>query len=144
MEGNARIKADFSTNFFAAASGEGFVQVRKGQLADLPLFDGFSRLVRKVFPAFTVFSITSLRGSFSIGDGAVSSQDAYFEGDILSAKGRGTYDPLSGFDAYVQAQVLSEGRIQQMVRALTDPLMKLLEMKLEGTLDSPSWRLEKF
>lgn len=144
MSGNARIEADFSTNFFATANGKGFVRVDDGQLADLPLFAGFSRLVRKVFPSFTVFSITSLNGNFVVEDGAVSSGDAYFEGNVLSAKGRGSYVPKRGFDAYVQAQIMSEGAISRVVRAITDPLMKLLELKLEGTLSDPSWRLEKF
>lgn len=145
MDGNAHIEADFSTNFFSSANGEGFVHVEEGQLTDLPLFQGFSRLMRKIFPSFTVFSITSLRGNFTILDGVVSSEDAYFDGDILSAKGRGSYSQPTGFDAYIQAQVLSEGKIiKKVVHAITDPLMKLLEMKLEGTLSNPSWELEKF
>jgi len=144
MAGNAHVDADLSTNFFSAANGEGFVRVEEGQLADLPLFQGFSRLMRKVFPSFTVFSITSLRGSFTIVDGVISSEDAYFDGDVLSAKGKGSYAHASGFDARIQAQMLSEGKISTVVRVITDPLMKLLEMKLEGTLSNPSWELEKF
>jgi len=145
MDGNAHIEADFSTNFFSTANGGGFVRVDDGQLTDLPLFQGFSRLMRKIFPSFTVFSITSLRGNFTIVDGVVSSEDAYFDGDVLSAKGRGSYSQPTGFDAYIQAQVLSEGKIiKKVVHAITDPLMKLLEMKLEGTLSNPSWKLEKF
>lgn len=144
MSGNADIEADFSTNFFAVANGKGFVRVDDGQLADLPLFAGFSRLVRKVFPSFTVFSITSLSGNFVIEDGVVSSDDAYFKGNVLSAKGRGSYVQKRGFDAYIQAQIMRDGAISKVVRAITDPLMKLLELKLEGTLSDPSWRLEKF
>jgi len=144
MAGNAHVEAALSTNFFSTANGTGFVRVDDGQLADLPLFQGFSRLMRKVFPAFNVFSITSLRGNFTIVDGVVSSEDAYFDGDILSAKGKGSYVPASGFDVRIQAQVLSEGKISKVVRAITDPLMKLLELKLEGPLSDPSWELEKF
>ncbi len=144
MAGNAHIEADFSTNFFSSANGGGGVRVEEGQLADLPLFNGFSRLMRKVFPSFTLFSITSFRGNFRIVDGVILSEDAYFEGDVLSAKGRGSYSQASGFDALVQVQMFSEGRISKVVRAITDPLMKLLEMKLEGTLSDPSWKLDKF
>jgi hypothetical protein len=144
MEGNARIEADFSTNFYHTANGKGVVRVKDGQLADLPLFQGFSSLMRKVFPSFKVFSITSLRGDFSIVDGVISSENAYFEGDILSATARGRYVQETGYDAYIQAQVLSEGRISRVVRVITNPLMKLLELKLEGTLSNPSWKLDKF
>jgi hypothetical protein len=100
--------------------------------------------MRKVFPGFTLFSITSLKGTFAIKDGLVSSEDAYFNGEVLSAKGRGTYGPDAGFDAYIQVQVLSESVISKVVRVLTDPLLKLLEIKLEGSISSPTWRLEKF
>jgi hypothetical protein len=145
LKGRIHVAADFSTNFFAVAKGDGSIRVDDGQLADLPLFRGFSRLMRKMFPTFTVFSITSLRGDFKIGDGVISSQEAFFEGDVISAKGRGSYSPETGLDAYVQAQVLSNGRIiAKVVRAITDPLMKLFEMKLTGTLADPEWELEKF
>jgi hypothetical protein len=145
MEGRAAIEADFSTNFHAAANGSGFVRVENGQLADLPVFDGFSRLMRRIFPAFTVFSITSLRGHFRIEQGVISSEDAYFGGDVLSARGRGSYTQAEGFDAYIQAQMLSEGRVlKKMVQILTDPLMKLLEIRLEGSLDDPSWHIKRF
>jgi len=144
MDGSMRFEADLTTNFFAAAKGSGFVRVEKGQLTDLPLFNGFSRLMRKMLPSFTLFSITSLRGNFTIDDGVVSSEDAYFGGDVISAKGKGSYRPSSGFDALVQVQMLSDGRISKVVRVITDPLMKLFEMRLTGTLAKPSWKLEKF
>ena len=113
-------------------------------MTDLPLFQGFSRLMRRVFPTFTVFSITNLRGNFAITNGVISSEDAYFEGDLLSAKVHGRYVNPTGFDAYIKAQVFREGRISKMMLVLTDPLMRLLEMKLEGPLSDPSWQLEKF
>jgi hypothetical protein len=31
-----------------------------------------------------------------------------------------------------------------MVQALTNPIMKLLEIRLEGTLENPSWRVKPF
>ena len=144
MSGNLHVAADMSTNFFSTAAGKGLVHVENGQLADLPLFNGFSRLVRKVVPGFNVFSITSLRGNFIIADGAISSEDTYFGGSFISAKGQGSYCPSTGFDALVQVQMLSESRIAKVVRAITDPLMKFFEMKLTGTLSEPSWKLENF
>ena len=144
LGGNAFFEGDFSTNFYATARGEGFVRVDDGQLTDLPLFRGFSRVIRKVIPSFTVFTITGLRGNFTLAEGAVSSPDAYFEGDLISAKGRGSYNFKTGFDAIMQVQMLSESRLSKVVRVITDPLLKLFEVKLTGTLAEPSWKLEKF
>lgn len=136
--------ADMMRDFFETANGHGEVSVDDGQLADLPFFSGFSRLMRKVIPRFKVFSITGLRGTFDLKEGVIHSQDAYFEGNVLSAKGKGSYSKNTGFDALVQAQILSDNNISKVFRAITDPLFKLFEMKLNGTLSEPSWHLEKF
>ncbi len=120
------------------------MEVVDGQLADLPLFTGFSRLIRRVFPSFKIFSITRLTGNFTIENGVVSSENAIFEGNVVSAKGRGNYTPSSGFDANVHVRTLGEGKISSVVRVITDHLLKLFEMKLTGTLTDPSWKLKKF
>lgn len=144
LSGAVTINADMKRNFFKTANGHGNISVDKGQLTDLPLFSGFSRLIRKVIPGFNVFSITSLRGTFQLRNGVIHSQDAYFEGDVVSAKGQGSYSNTKGFNALVQAQVLSDNVISKVIRAITDPILKLFELKLEGRLPNPSWKLKKF
>jgi hypothetical protein len=143
MTGEAHVESDFSKEFFKTANGRGSGYVIDGQLADLPLFRGFSKVMRKVIPSFSVFSINDLSGSFEIKDGVFYSDNAYFDGSILSAKGQGSYSVDAGFDAYVQAQVFSENRMSKVLRFITDPFFKLLELKLEGPLADPSWRIDK-
>jgi len=144
MTGRLAMTTDLSTNILAVANGEGFVRVDDGQLTDLPLFNGFSRLVRKIIPGFSVFSITNLRGTYRISDGNISSGDAYFEGDVISAKGKGKYHYQDGFDAKLQVQIFRESKFSKVVRAITDPLMRLLKIRLEGPLSDPSWKLYNF
>ncbi len=140
----ARVEADMLRDFFETANGRGSVAVDKGQLADLPFFSGFSYLMRKVIPGFNVFSITSLNGTFSLIDGAIHSSDATFQGDIINATAKGSYAKKSGFDALVHGQVLNDKGISKLFRAITDPIFKIFELKLEGTLTKPTWRLERF
>jgi len=144
LSAEAHLGSDFSRSFFEATNGRGRIEVKNGQLADLPLFRGFSKVMRKVIPAFSVFSINSLSGDFEIKNGVVSSENAYFDGDFLSAKGQGSYSVHSGIDANVQAQVFSENRLSKVLRVITDPFFKLLELKVEGPLSDPSWRLDRF
>lgn len=144
LSGEAHIGSDFSREFFEVTNGRGRIDVRDGQLADLLLFRSFSKVMRKIIPSFSVFSINSLSGDFEIKEGVVSSPNAYFDGDFLSAKGQGTYSVVSGFDAYVHAQFFSENRLSKVVRVFTDPFFRLLELKLEGPLSDPSWRLSGF
>ena len=144
LSGHLTADADLNVGFLETAQGEGRVKVRHGQLADLPLFKGFSSAVRVLFPSFQTFSITSLSGDFKLDGGAVLSDNAYFEGDLISAKGRGRYSFNSGFNAYVQAQVLRDNSVSRIFRFLTDPLLKLFELRLTGPLDDPKWELGAF
>ncbi len=142
MSGEVHFRADMSRDFFETANGTGTVAVVDGQLADLPFFSGFTKVVRRIFPGFNAFSITSLKGDFELKNGAVHSRNAYFEGDVISAKGSGSYSKREGFDAKVQAQVMSENQISKVLRVITDPFFKLFETRLTGTLSNPNWRLE--
>ena len=144
LSGAAYVEADLMHAFCDSANGTGSIAVVEGQLADLPLFSGFSRLVRRVVPGFKIFSITSLRGNFLVDQGTISSQNAYFDGDVISAKGSGSYNGNTGFDAKVQVQVFSENRVSKVIRTITSPISKLFELHLGGTLSDPSWRLDHF
>ncbi|NNJ69998.1 MAG: hypothetical protein HKP10_01765, partial [Kiritimatiellales bacterium] len=143
LSGSAHCKADMAGDFFETANGSGNVLIKNGQLADLPLFGGLSRLIRNIVPSFSVFPITRLSGTFDLRDGVIHSNDAYFEGDLLSAKGWGKFSKKDGFDANLQVQALRDSNLSKVVRVITDPFFKLLEMKLEGPFSDPSWRLEK-
>jgi len=143
FSGQAHIEADMATNFFSLSNGKISIRVDNGQLADLPFFSGFTKLIRMMIPKFSTFSITRLKGDLTISDGVVSSEKIDFIGDIISASGRGSHHPVTGFDAYVQTHILKDGGFSKLLRVLTDPLMKLFEMRLTGTLSDPTWKLEK-
>jgi len=144
LSGRTHVKADMATNFFSMANGSASLRVDDGQLADLPLFKGFTKVVRSVIPGFDTFSITSMDGDFTITNGKIASKMVRFHGDAISATARGSYHPDSGFDAYVQTHVLRGGGLGKLVRLITDPLLKFFEMRLTGTFLDPVWRLDKF
>lgn len=142
--GHISFRSDMTKDFFETATGYGNIEVKDGQLADLPFFRGFSRVVRKVVPGFNAFSITSLKGAFDLDNGVILTKDAYFGGDVMSAKVRGSYSGKTGFDAIVQGQIMNDNRISKVLRVITDPFFKLFQMKLEGAFTNPSWKLENF
>jgi len=144
LSGNINVHADFSTNFFAKATGLGFIRVENGQLTDLPFFKEFSHLMRKLIPSFKIFTIKSLRGSFFIEEGKILTKDAHFGGDLISAKGMGSYAPKEGFDATIQVKLMNESRISKILQTITNPVTKLLTLRLTGSLGDPSWSLDKF
>ncbi|MCF7849202.1 MAG: AsmA-like C-terminal region-containing protein [Kiritimatiellales bacterium] len=138
---NIHFSADTDKEFLANATGEGTVRIEEGQLADLPFFKGFSSLVRKVYPTFKVFSITRFAGSYVMRGGVISTEDSYFEGNVLSAKMRGSYRQDIGYDFILQTQIFSSGAIGKVVRTVTDPFLKLLEFRVEGDVSNPTWRM---
>ena len=144
LSGTASFQADLAKDFFECAKGRGTVSIEQGQLADLPLFRGFSKLIRKVVPGFNIFSITSLKGTFQLVNGEIHSDDAFFGGDFISAKAHGHYTKKNGFDAVVKAQIMNDNAVSKVIQVITNPIFKLFEIKLEGTLSDPSWKLEKF
>ena len=143
MSGSIDFEADMLSEFFTSANGTGTVSVAKGQLADLPLFSGFSRLIRKVVPSFKVFSITSLQCSFTLKDGVIHTEDAYFGGDVISASAEGSYSHSEGYDALVKASIMRNKGIGKVVHIITSPIMKIFEMELTGPYEEPSWRLKR-
>lgn len=151
LSGSVRLTANAKTGFWNSARGFGSVRVQKGHLADIPLFGGFSRLLRSTFPAFNVFSLNAFSADYQLHDGAVHSSNAKLGGTLLSATGRGKWSPDTGLDFIVTAEPLRQTRDDKawyqvqlwaadMLKLGTAPLFYLLEFQLEGPLSNPEWR----
>jgi hypothetical protein len=142
LGGSIRLKGDLKQDFFESAHGDVSLAITDSQLAQLPFLDGFTKTVRKVVPSFNVFLFTGFSADYQLGEGVIKSDNAYLEGDVISAKARGQYSIKDGFDAIIQIQTFNSGPVSQVVRFATDPLLKLGEIKLTGTLKEPSWKLK--
>lgn len=143
LSGTLQYEADLRKPFFESATGGGSIQVEDGQLAEMSIFKGLSGLIRFIIPTFNVFSITHLSGDFKITDGVISSEQMLFEGDLVSARGAGSYRVPEGFDAYVHAQLFRDNKVSRIFRVLSYPFAKLTELHLSGTLTNPRWKLKR-
>ncbi len=139
IDGWLKADADLKRSFLESANGEGSFDIKEGRLADLPLFNGLSKVVRVFFPAFKMLSVSRVNADFTMKEGIIHSDNAYFDGDFLSAKGTGDYVVEEGFDMKIQIQLLNDNRIFSIIRFLTDPVLGLLDLKLSGTFSDPSW-----
>jgi hypothetical protein len=142
LGGSIRLQGDLKQDFFESVHGDVSLAITDSQLAQLPFLDGFTKTVRKVIPSFNVFFFTGFSADFQLGEGVIKSDNAYLEGDVISAKSRGQYSIKDGFDAIIQIQTFSSRPISKVVRYATDPLLKLVEIKLTGTMKEPSWKLK--
>ena len=123
------------------ATGSGSVKIVRGQVFLMPIFGGFSELMTRAIPGLDlVLRQSDARASFSVANGKVSSDKVRIEGDVLSLTGKGHYalNGQLGFD--VQVTLMKEHTlVAKLLRTVTYPISKLLEFRLEGTLQNPTW-----
>jgi hypothetical protein len=152
LSGTFDFCSDASADFWDNTIGGGEVEITGGKLQDLPLLGGFSRIIRTTLPGFSVFSFTTLYSEYEFRDGALHTDDLQLGGSLLSARGHGAYSPAKGLDFNVTAEPLRRTRqnktwymvhlwLADALKQGTAPLFRLLEMKLEGSLKEPKWRL---
>jgi hypothetical protein len=123
-----------------AVEGRGEVYVHNGSIFQVRLFGGLSRLLSKIYPGLGYLSQTEFHMPFVVGQGRLRSEDISIKGDIISLKGRGEYRFNHELDFQAQAQLLRNGAIAEILRVVTFPVTKLLELKLVGTFEDPRWR----
>lgn len=151
LSATVHFTADAKAGFWNSVQGGGAVEIEKGQLASLPLFGGFSRLIQTSFPMFSLFSISSFFADYELRDGAVRSDDVELGGTLFSAHARGNYSPGGGLDFVLQASPLRppgedkkwyqiDRQATEAVRWVTSPFFKFFEFKLTGNLKNPEWR----
>ncbi|QHI68214.1 AsmA-like C-terminal region-containing protein [Tichowtungia aerotolerans] len=152
VSATVNISADAAGGFWESATGYGEAEIEKGQLKDLPVLGGFSRLIRTTVPGFSLFSITTLYSKYKLQDGTFYTDNLELGGTLLSATAHGTYSPTEGLDFIVQAEPLRQIRTDKKWYMLhlwfadalkqgTAPLFRLLEFELKGPLNAPKWRL---
>jgi hypothetical protein len=140
--GNIELAGLLGAGNGGTAKGQGHVSVRQGCVFRIPLFGGMTEAVTKAVPGLDVaLKQTELRMPFEVRDGRVRSRDLQIEGDAVSflAKGDCGFDGSLSFD--VQVRPLTErSLIGQAMRVLTYPISRLLEFRLEGSLQRPRWK----
>jgi hypothetical protein len=125
-----------------SARGAGSVKIVQGHIFRLPLFGGFSRMMSRVIPGLDfLVSQSDARAGFTVSDGQVVMDKVRIEGDVLSLTASGAYALEGTMDFDVQVTLMKEHTLAaKLLRTLTAPLSKLLELRLEGTLAEPTWR----
>lgn len=143
LEGRLFARADL-TGFIGdgqgrTATGSGSLKIEDGRLLQIPLFGGFSRHLSRIVPGIGFASQSDFLADVRIADGRAITDLAELQGDILTMRGRGSYGFDRSLDFIVEAKLLREGLIADVVRLLTLPVTKLLEYDLTGSIAAPQW-----
>lgn len=123
------------------ATGQGYVNIKRGTLYRVPLFGGFTEAMASAIPGVDfVTRQTDVRAPFEVQDGRIVSRDIQVEGDVLSLTGRGSATLDGGLDFTVQVRPLKDKTlVGTALRAVAYPISKLFEYRLQGTLSAPRW-----
>ncbi|MBU4200119.1 MAG: AsmA-like C-terminal region-containing protein [Verrucomicrobia bacterium] len=122
--------------------GTGWVKITDGRIFQIPLFGGLSDFLSRVIPGMSaLLRQTDVKASFVIGDGKIHSDEILIEGDVLSLVGKGDYALDGTLDFTIQVKLLRKHTLAANVfRFVTNPVSKMLEFHLGGTVASPRWR----
>ena len=123
----------------ASLDGKFDTVIRNGFLFQAGLFSGFSDLVSYVLPGFSLFAQTEATGSFRFASGRVRTDDLKVLGSVFSVNAEGSYGFDKSLDFVFELKLLRSGAVAYLVRLATLPVTHLLEFRLSGTLDDPSW-----
>lgn len=121
--------------------GQGRIEIREGALFRIPLLLGLSELLSKIVSGFGYASQSDFSADFVIGDGKISSEELFLQGNVLSIAGPGSYR-FAGrkISANLKIHLLKEGILSDALKVILWPIRKLIEVQLTGTLENPDWQ----
>lgn len=134
-----RLQDGEDEGFYDSLTGEGFVEIRDGELFRIPLLLGLSRILSRVVRGFGYASQSTFRANIAIRDGRIRSRDLFLEGRLLSIEGEGSIGFDQTLNGNVKVQLMNQGFFSDVVNTLLWPVRKLIEVRLSGTLDEPVW-----
>ena len=125
-------------------TGTGIAAIRNGLLFQTKLFGGLATALDKVFPDFNLFAQTDGRGSFSLRNGRIYSDNVELLGTLFGVKASGSYAFSGDLRFRVEVQPLRGGPVAAILRLAAKPVTRLLEFRLTGSFEDPKWRPVNF
>lgn len=122
------------------AAGRGWLRIQDGQLYQLRLLGGFSRLLSIIDPGLGEVSLTDFAASFLVKENKIDTRNAALSGPTLAVHGEGYYAFDDHLDFIVWVQPPDHNRLLPNLSKVAVPLVtKLLAVRLTGTLSDPKW-----
>lgn len=123
---------------WVSCAGNAQVQLRDGYVWQFPLFSVFSPILDAIIPGLGNSRFTDGSAHFTITNGTVRSSDLELRAPFLRMKLRGTVDFNENVDARIEAELLRDTwLIGPLISTALQPLTKIFEYKLSGTLTAP-------
>ena len=150
VDANVSFSGPIASNAVARLSGEGHVTSRDGHLAQMKIFAGLTEYLARHVPGIAGL-VNQSHGSldFAITNGVFTSSNIRVEGEIFSIQARGSYDiPKDSLDFTARVTLTkNESFLGKLATPITWPFANLsrmlLDFKIQGPIDNPSWTYNK-
>ncbi len=142
LEGHIVLEGAMGAAPGQTARGTGWIKISKGRIFQIPLLGGLSDFLARIIPGMNMLlRQTDAEASFFIENDRIHVEDILIEGDVFSLIGKGVYYFDGSLDFTVQVKLLRKHTLAADVfRFITQPVSKMLEFRLSGTLANPCWR----
>jgi hypothetical protein len=123
---------------FEGWQGSGALALSDGFVWEFPIFGLFSPILDAISPGLGQTRASEASATFAITNSVVQTDDLEIRSPALRMDYSGTVDFKGRINAVVQAQVLRDAWfIGPIINLLFEPLTKLFEYKVTGTLSNP-------
>lgn len=146
LYGNVELSGCLGAGQGRSATGQGYLNIKRGTMFRVPLFGGLTESLARRVPGMDYITRQSdVRAPFEIRDGRVISRDIQIEGDVLSLTARGSVTFAGALDFDVQVRPMKDKTVVgTAMRAVTYPLSRLLEFRAQGTPGAVRWTSTTF
>ena len=127
----------------AFPTGTGRAKVRKGVIARIPLFAGFTDYLAKNIPGVeNMVTQSDMSADFVCTNRQFRTENLLVEGGFFSMRAGGRYrDPDHSLDFVAKVRLFREKTLAgKLIRLVVFPFDKLLEFQVYGTAEAPEWR----
>jgi hypothetical protein len=141
LSGAGRVSGVLGSFDWNSLAGSGWVKVEQGRLFRFPLFGQLSEFLSRLIPGLDPrSSLTDASADWRLEDGRVRSDAIAVGGDKVSLSGRGSFALTNSLNYDVQLKLMNTDSLLGLaVRAITLPVSKLFEFRLQGTMQNPHW-----
>lgn len=119
-------------------TGAGQAVLRDGLLWELPIFGVLSGPLDSLMPGVGNSKFTEAHGTFTLGNGLISSSDLQMRSSMMRLKYRGTVDFDGNLDSRIIAELLRDTPVVgSVVSAILSPVAHLFAYRVTGTMEDP-------
>ena len=140
---NSTFRYDSSRPLVSSMQAEIDLKILGNRLVGLPVLKELSEFVGTVWTPLDLFAIDKLEGDLKWSKSQVEVSQLEMSGPIFAGEFEGLYDFDDGYDAMLQLQFSHDNKWKRMLHLLTKPFLRVLDLNLSGSLESPTWSLRK-